>query len=223
MNDLAGKEFRYLIGADDPGFGHDLSVTVVGYDVHKPVARGISVGYCNLFDEKNTGTYGPYLHTSDTASQYNEGQIDPKGPGWGKNLTEQFERRKKQGFTVIELDNPDAYDIDDVINAIDRAARYGLYVLAKNPILLGNGAKRYLSHANVLGAIVEKDCGTPNQMDNYRKLAGKPELPTWFVAFGREGRIWIYNMSDIVYEKKYVQMSCYLSTKGEYVNSIPLL
>lgn len=221
MNELAGKEFRYLIGTDEPGFGADTAITVVGYDVHKPMAQGISVGYCNLFDEKNSGRYTPYLHTSDTASQYDEGQIDPNGQGWVHNLTEQFERRRGRGFKYIELDNPDAYDIEDVSGAIDRAATYGLSVLAKNPILTGY-AKRYLEHPNIVGAIVEKDCGAPGQMDNYRKLAGKPELPIWFVAFGN-GRKWIYDMSDICYQKQYLQMSCYFSTKGEYGNSIPLL
>lgn len=222
MNELAGKEFRYLIGADVPGIGSTTAITVVGYDINKPVPYGISVGYCNLFDEKNSGVYGPYLHTSDTASQYNEGQIDPKGPGFFTNLAEQFVRRMHAGFKYIELDNPDAYDIDDVIKAIDYAKVHGLQVLAKNPILMGNGALRYLQHPNVVGAIVEKDCGAPGQMHDYRKLAGKPQLPVWFVAFG-SGRKWIYDMSDICYQKQYQQMSCYFSSKGEYVNSIPLL
>ena len=92
-------------------------VTEVAYSA-APVKRGISIAYCNLFDEHNTRRYGPYLRTSDTAAQYNEGQIDPRGPGWEKNLREQFDRRKKQGFEYIELDNPDAYSIKDVIGAI---------------------------------------------------------------------------------------------------------
>ena len=52
---------------------------MVSYSTNSPVKRGISIAYCNLFDENNTGKYGPYLHTSDTAKQYNEGQIDPRG------------------------------------------------------------------------------------------------------------------------------------------------
>ena len=87
-----------------------------------PTKRGIAIAYCNLFDEENTGKYGPYLHTSDTAEQYGEGQIDPKGPGWEKNLRQQFQRRKRQGFSYIELDNPDAYSVEDVLGAIDLAA-----------------------------------------------------------------------------------------------------
>src|SRR3981081_890208 len=75
--------------------------------------------------------YAPYLKTSDTAEDYGEGQIDPRGPGWRRNLTEQFERRKKQGFEYVELDNPDAYAVADVVSAVDLAASHGLKVIAK--------------------------------------------------------------------------------------------
>src|SRR5262249_34531954 len=80
-NPLAGKALHYLIGADSAGEGRADQVTEVPYGA-KPAKRGISIAYCNLFDEHNTGRYGPYLHTSDTARDYNEGQIDPRGPGW---------------------------------------------------------------------------------------------------------------------------------------------
>jgi hypothetical protein len=108
VNVLGGKPLRYLIGADTSGRGSDNEVTAVSYSTTQPVRRGISIAYCNLFDERNTGHYGPYLHTSDTAAQYDEGQIDPRGPGWEKNLREQFERRRKQGFEYVELDSSDA-------------------------------------------------------------------------------------------------------------------
>jgi hypothetical protein len=71
---LAGRPLRYLIGRAAPSDGLDGDVTEVGYDVTTPAKRGISIAYCNLFDEKNTGNYGPYLHTSDTAAQYSEGR-----------------------------------------------------------------------------------------------------------------------------------------------------
>ena len=141
MDALEGKPLRYLIGTEASGPGRDDEVTEVSYSTTQPARRGISIAYCNLFDEHNTGRYGPYLHTSDTAAEYNEGQIDPRGPGWEKNLREQFERRKKQGFEYIELDNPDAYSIKDVIGAIDLAASYGLKVIAKNPGLMEGGAR----------------------------------------------------------------------------------
>src|SRR5271165_6651405 len=155
-NVLAGKTLRYLIGTPAAGSRRDDDVTEVSYDATEPVKRGISIAYCNLFDEKSSGRFGPYLHTSDTASQYHEGQIDPLGPGWEKNLRAQFERRKKQGFEYIELDNPDAYSAKDVIGAIDLAATYGLKVIAKNPMLVEHGAASYLAHPNVYGVIVER-------------------------------------------------------------------
>jgi hypothetical protein len=130
---LEGKPLRYLIGTEASGPGRDDVVTEVSYDTDQPAIHGISIAYCNLFDEHNTGHYGPYLHSSDTAAEYNEGQIDPRGPGWEKNLREQFERRKHHGFEYVELDNSDAYSIEDVIGAIDLAASYGLKVIAKNP------------------------------------------------------------------------------------------
>ena len=130
-NELEGRPLRYLIGADAAGPGRDEAVTVVSYSATHPAMHGISVAYGNLFDEQNTGRYGPYLHKSDTAAQYNEGEIDPQGPGWDKNLREQFERQRKQGFAYIELDNADAYTVRDVLGAVELAARYDLQVFAK--------------------------------------------------------------------------------------------
>jgi hypothetical protein len=218
-NVLAGKPLRYLIGTGAAGPGRDDEVTEVAYSA-APVKRGISIAYCNLFDEYNTRRYGPYLRTSDTAAQYNEGQIDPRGPGWEKNLREQFERRKKQGFEYIELDNPDAYSIKDVIGAIDLAATYGLKVIAKNPGLMGRGAAEYVAHANIYGIIVEKGAGGAADMDALRRKAGKPELPVWFVAFG-SGRGWAGNVANAA--KQYRNMGVTYSSSGEYGNAIDVL
>jgi hypothetical protein len=222
-NRLAGKPLRYLIGADSAGPGRDEDVTVVSYNTTQPAKRGISIAYCNLFDENNTGRYGPYLHTSDTAQQYNEGQIDPRGPGWEKNLREQFERRKKQGFEYVELDNPDAYSIKDVIGAIDLAASYGLKIIAKNPLLMEAGstaATAYVAHPNVYGIIVEKGAGNPSGLDALRRRAGKPNLPVWFVAFG-SGRSWAGTVADAA--KHYRNMGVTYSSAGEYGNAIDIL
>jgi hypothetical protein len=219
-NVLAGKQLRYLIGTDAPGSGRDDEVTEVSYGAGAPVRHGISIAYCNLFDEKNTGRYGPYLHNSDTAAQYGEGQIDPRGPGWEKNLREQFERRKKQGFEYIELDNPDAYSIKDVIGAIDLAASYGLKVIAKNPGLVAGGAKSYVAHPNVYGIIVEKGAGNPADMDALRRKAGKPSLPVWFVAFG-SGRSWAGSVASSA--KQYRNMGVTYSSAGEYGNALDIL
>ena len=184
-NPLAGKALRYLIGAD-AGYAIDPeAVTEVGYDAPKP-PTGTCIAYCNLFDEKNTGRYRPYLHSSDTAAQYREGQIDPRGPGWDRNLREQFERRRRQGFRYVELDNPDAYRVRDVLRAVDLAASYGFEVIAKNPLLLDDDPLAYVAHRAVVGVIVEQGAGSPQEMDALRRRAGKPDLPVWFVAFGGE-------------------------------------
>jgi hypothetical protein len=217
---LTGKALRYLIGTDSSGPGRDDEVTAVSYSATTPFKRGISIAYCNLFDERNTGKYGPYLHTSDTAAQYHEGQIDPRGPGWTKNLREQFEQRRKQGFEYIELDNPDAYSIKDVIGAIDLAAAYGLKVIAKNPLLLESGATWYVAHPNVYGIIVEHGAGGADGLDALRRKAGKPTLPAWFVAFGA-GRAWASSVA--IAAKHYRNMGVTYSSAGEYGNAIDIL
>jgi hypothetical protein len=215
-NPLEGKVLRYLIGTDKPGAGSQDKVIGVAYSVERPPTKGLAIAYCNLFDEENTGKYGPYLHTSDTAEQYGEGQIDPAGPGWEKNLREQFERRKRQGFTYIELDNPDAYTIGDVLGAIDLAATYGLKVIAKNPGLMEGDARAYVAHRNVFGIIVEKDTGTPQQMHELRTKAGKPTLPVWFVAFG-DGQTWADEIAKMAAAHR--NMSVTYSSRGEYANA----
>ena len=219
-NPLEGKLLRYLIGTDGPVSGSHDTVIEVAYDVGRPPAKGMAIAYCNLFDEENTGKYAPYLHTSDTAEQYSEGQIDPKGPGWEKNLREQFERRKRQGFTYIELDNPDAYAVEDVLGAIDLAATYGLKVIAKNPGLMDGDKTPYVGHPNVFGIIVEKDAGTPQEMDALRNKAGKPSLPVWFVAFG-DGRTWADEIATAAADRK--NMGVTFSSHGEYGNAIDVL
>ena len=216
-NPLEGKLLRYLIGTDKPGAGSKDKVIEVAYSVKQPPAKGLAIAYCNLFDEENTGKYGPYLNTSDTAEQYGEPQIDPKGPGWEKNLRGQFERRKRQGFTYIELDNSDAYSMEDVLGAIDLAATYNLKVIAKNPALIEGDATPYVAHSNVFGVIVEKDAGTPEEMAVLRNKAGKPTLPIWFVAFG-DGRAWADKIAATAADHK--NMSVTYSSRGEYGNAI---
>jgi hypothetical protein len=218
-NPLAGKALRYLIGTESAGAGRDGEVTMVSYGTSAPVRYGISIAYCNLFDELNTGRYGPYLHTSHTAAEYDEGQIDPRGPGWEKNLREQFERRQRQGFEYVELDNADAYSVGDVIGAIELAASYGLKVIAKNPSLLAD-AVGYVAHPNVYGVIVEKGAGGAADMDGLRRKAGKPDLPVWFVAFG-SGRAWATGVADAA--RQYRNMGVTYSSAGEYGNAIDIL
>ncbi len=106
-----------------------------------------------------------------------------RGPGWDRNLREQFERRKRQGFHYVELDNPDAYRWSDVREAYDLAASYGFKVIAKNPVICENGLAM-MQHPAVVGAIVERGCGTPDEMAILRNRAAKPDLPVWFVYWG---------------------------------------
>jgi len=218
MSDLAGKPLRYLIGADGAVIGK------AGEVVEAPYGETVSgdcvkVAYVNLLDEYATGEYGPYLDDTDVSEAYGEGVIDPDGPGWEKNLAEQFGRAKADGFEYVELDNPDAYSIEAVINAIDLAASYDLKVIAKNPGLMGDGAAAYVVHPNIYGIIVERDAGDPHEMHVLRVRAGKPDLPVWFVAFGH-GRVWAKGVASDA--DVYSNMGVTYSSTGEYGNSIDL-
>ena len=227
---LAGKKLRYLIGADHPGKGDADEIVEVGYDCEKPLPGGVSVAYCNLFNEKYSeqsrderDRYGPYLGTSDTAADYGEGQIDPRGAGWRRNLTEQLERRRQQGFEYVELDNPDAYAIADVVGAVDLAERHGLKVIAKNPGLMDGDPLPYVAHRNVHGIVVEKGAGDPQQMDALRRRAGKPDLPVWFVFFdarkgGGAGKKAAEEAAALA--RHYPGMTVTYSPGGEYTVSV---
>jgi hypothetical protein len=229
-NPLAGKKLRYKIGADNPGKGAPDEVVEVGYDWEKPVPGCISIAYCNLFNEKYSeqskkerAEYGPYLKSSDTAKDYGEGQIDPRGEGWRRNLVEQFERRTKQGFHYIELDNPDAYAVADVVAAVDLAGSYGLKVIAKNPGLMDGDPLPYVAHRNVFGIIVEKGAGDAHQMEALRRRAGKPDMPVWFVFFdtrkGHEaGKKAASHAAGMA--RQYAGMAVSYSPGGEYTHSV---
>src|SRR5262245_32812554 len=222
---LEGKPLRYLIGGDDSAQGRDDEVFELSFDAEAPPKHGIGIKYCNLLDEKynkkkKTGNYGPYAAASDVARQYGEGQIDPKGPGWKKNLVDQFTRAKSQGFEYIELDNPDSYSIEPVLDAINLAQSYGLKVIAKNPGLIDNDAERYVAHPNVFGIIVEKDASTPEEMDALRRKAGKQTLPVWFVYFGK-GKKQAEAIAAVA--RSYKNMGVTYSTAGEYKNATDLL
>ena len=213
---LSGMLMDYLIGNSNPQIGKSDRVTVVGYDIDFLPRYGIGAGYCNLFEEAGrTGKYGPYLDSSDTAHEYGEGQIDPEGSGWMLNLSSQFRRRQKSGFKYVELDNPDAYRTKYVNSAVSMASEYGLRVLAKNPGICENPVS-YVSHQNIYGIIVERGAGTPSTMDALRTLAGRPELPVWFVFFGSGKKV---AEETARLAKRYVNMSVTYSSLGEYGSS----
>lgn len=216
VNELEGKRLRYLIGADNSHPGREGEITELGYDAVKPCPRGISIKYGNLFDEKSTGRYGPYLHSSDTAAQYGEGEIDPAGPGFKKNIAEQCRRAVEQQFRYIELDNPDAYSLGHVLMAVDYAASFGLRVIAKNPLLIGGDPSPYLAHPAVYGCVIERGAGSPSDMARLRIKAKRPNLPCWFVAFN-DGKSWIENTARTA--RSYINMWCSYSDSGEYGSS----
>ena len=230
-NPLAGKTLRYKIGAENPGRGKAGEIVEVGYDWHAPLPAGISIAYGNLFNEKfseqsatERAVYGPYLSTSDTADEYGEGQIDPRGSGWRRNLVEQFERRRQQGFEYIELDNADAYSVTDVIGAVDIAEQYGLKVIAKNPGLLQGDSLPYVAHRNVYGIIVEKGAGNAHEIHALRLRAGKPNLPVWFVFFekndgrGESGKK--AAREAMLHAQPYANMNVTYSVDGEYTSAV---
>lgn len=221
-NPLSGLRLNYLIGTDAPGDGADGVLTEVGYTAGGPVQHGVSAKYANLFDEQNTGRYGPYLHESDTAKQYSEGQIDPRGPGWQLNLDQQFVRARSLDFEYVELDNPDAYSVDDVVGAINLAAKRGLKVLAKNSLLMATDPLPVVAHRSVVGVIVERGAGSPPQYDTLRIRAGKPDLPVWFVGFDLERRrgigwSWAQRAAKMAQGKNEMRVS--YSPRGEYTSS----
>ena len=166
--------------------------------------------------------YRPYLLHDDIYKQYGEGCPDPAGPGFVRNITEQLDRCKQLGHTLVEEDNPDSYPLDAVKLGIDLAQQRGLEVIAKNPWLMKDGALSYVEHANVFGIIVEKDCGTPTQMDGLRRDAGKPALPVWFVGYG-DGRDWAVGAAREIETARYSNMGVTYSSKGEYESSEDVL
>lgn len=214
-NPLFGKSLAYLIGADDPGQGFEGALTEVPFDWDTPMAKGTSVAYCNLLAEKKLATYGPYLKPSDTARQYKEGMIDPRGIGWNYNLNDQFDRRRNAGFHYIELDNATDYDIADVLRAIETARNFGFEVLAKNPGNMNHDdATAYLKHPSVCGIIVEEGAGGPGVMERLRILAQRSDLPVWFVFYQRPNLA--RSTGNIIASAGFRGMGVTNSVNGEY-------
>jgi hypothetical protein len=216
---------RYVIGADDGGSGVVGVATEVAWDCDVRPPKGEAVGYCNLLDERygdGNRSYAPYLPQSGTSEDYDEGLIDPAGPGFDRNLRDQFKRRLDAGFKYVELDNPDSYSLATVLHANDLAAQYGLMVLAKNPGLgcTDADADAVLRQVNVVGIIVEAGAGTPNSMARMRNLNGRPTLPVWFVNFGRGARSKA-NRQHAQIGKLSNQWASWCS-EGEYENAILL-
>jgi hypothetical protein len=212
----------YLIGADGPQRGKDGRITETPFE-EGPAERGPSIAYCNLRREDGEPReFGPYLPHDDIFAQFGEGRPDPAGPGFLRNIVEQLDRCKALGHTLVEEDNPDSYPLPAVMRGVELAQQRGLGVIAKNAGLLGNGARAYVAHPNVLGIIVEKDCGTPAEMDQLRRSAGKPDLPVWFVSFG-DGRDSAARTAQAITAARFANMGVTFSREGEYESSEDVL
>jgi hypothetical protein len=221
-NSLAGLPLDYLIGADGPQRGTAGRVTETPFG-EGPAASGPSIGYCNLRREDGEPPeFGPYLPHDDIFAQFGEGRPDPQGPGFLRNIVEQLDNCKRLNHSLVEQDNPDSYPLSAVMRGITLAQERGLGVIAKNPGLMKDGAPTYVGHPNVFGIIVEKDCGTPAQMDDLRRRVGKPGLPVWFVSFG-DGRDSAARTAQAITAARFANMGVTFSREGEYESSDDVL
>jgi lysozyme family protein len=222
VSKITALPLRYLIAVEDQLPGYRDVITEVGYDAPRPKPPGPAVRYGNLYDQTGTGAYGPYLAGTETADQYDERVVDPKGAGWVKLLSDQCVAARANGFDTIEWDNPDGYGQNDVLNAVQYAASHGLKVLAKNPLICDWDPVPYVKHPAVTGVIVEKDDdATPAVYDDLRRAAGKPNLPIYFVAFKNkreDGTAWANTTAKAAVN--YLNMWVTMSPDGEYTSSI---
>jgi hypothetical protein len=218
---------RYMIGKnyDDGEIGY---ITEVGYDAPRHPKFHNAWLYGNLFNEKyaeqstvERAYFGPYFDTSDTAQEYNEGQIDPNGKGWLRNIDMQIDKCMDLGFGVLELDNPDAYLTKDVLGAVDYIFSRGIKTFAKNPMLCTDPTA-YVAHPAVIACVVEHGAGTAERMDLLRREAGKPLLPVRFVAFG-DGLAWAQSKALTIKRENFQDMSVSYSEVGEYCSSEPVI
>jgi peptidoglycan hydrolase-like protein with peptidoglycan-binding domain len=215
----------YLIGADEDRIKSDSSRLIEGpYDA-PPLNNGQDIAYCNLFHENRDEEgpiYAPYLADDDTSSEYGEGRINPLGKGWRKNLDRQYELRRSQGHTCIELDNPDSYDAFYFNHVMKELDICGFDVVAKNPVILDHDhALAYVSHPKVIGMIIEKNDLSPQRNVRYanelRISANKPTLPIWFVTFNPDGLEWAEKIAKEATGYKSIGVTN--SKRGEYITA----
>lgn len=176
---LWGFPLRYLIGANRVVAEPHVFTMVPWMEAAEGV--GLIGGYCNLFDEEDSGDFGPYLRKGHTAAEWHEGQIDPAGPGWEANLDEQFVVRRRQFIRIVELDNSDSYDWPAVKSAYDYAYSSGLHVIAKNPCLCED-PELMVRHPACVGVITEANCGSPIEVRDLLRRARIDLMPHWYVT-----------------------------------------
>lgn len=220
---------RYLIGADaDKVVGQAGVITEIPFDATRAPHEGSTVLYGNLLDETfdadtGKGKYGPYMRPSDTAEEWGEGQIDPNGAGWHRNIDDQIAKAKRLGIGVIEWDNPDSYLLPQVLDALHRTLSAGMLALAKNPLLVDGGAVRYIAHPAVIGAICEAGSGTCDGMQALRHQANKPNMPVWWVGNAGD-RAWCLRRRGAIISGDYFEMGVtWCRSKNDYSESADIL
>lgn len=169
---------KYLIGADGELSCREDEIIVVPYGYEfRPTGIGTWVQYCNLLDERGTREFTPYLPDNDMTEQYGEPVPDPAGDGFWRNIRHQLDLAVAQGFKLVELDNLDSYTASVALLCFNEVQSRGLKVFVKNPFLVDGDHAALMRHPAACGAIVEPDCGTPDQMQAIRN-----GLPVYFVS-----------------------------------------
>lgn len=234
---IAGMPLRYLIGASHAALAGEVGcVTMVPWLA--PRAKlGLTAGYVNAFDEStlydpesNEGMFGPYRAPTQTAREYGEGVPDQEHAGYTRNIASQLELRARQGITLCEIDNPDAYPLRDVLRAITWAQELEIGVLAKNPLLgtLDRDAniEVLIQHPNVVGMIVEHGAGHAITVQALRLRCGRERLPIRFVAYqdGEGGPAWARNTARDIKAEGYLDMGVTIcEARREYSTSTDVL
>lgn len=224
MSVLDGKPLDYRIGTS-AGEGRANRVTMAPWMSETKPSIGIAVLYVNLFDEHesynketNTGDYDPYLTRGDVADRYDEGQCDPDGEGFWRNLDEQLIHANALGFEYVELDNRDAYRNSVILKCFSRCAAKGLGVFCKNPGMsnFDESSVELLKHSAVHGMILEKGDVSADDVQTMRVEAGVPFLALWIVAF-TDGRGWAVRQAGQIKSRGYKNMGVTNSRGGEYI------
>lgn len=215
---------QYLLGVDNPA-GLVGYITMCSFDTQVPPRLGMAAWYVNLYvEEGELPEYGPYRRKTGTAGQYNEGVPIFSGAGFKKNLHRQLDKVVRLGGKYIELDNRDAYSNDEYLDTLDWIQQeYPQIkgVFCKNPddSDLSPDPVKLLKHRLSVGVIVERGETFPQHIEAWRKAAGKPNLPVWFVAYGY-GIVWAGICADSIKKNNYKCMGVSHSNKGEYGNSV---
>jgi hypothetical protein len=96
---------------------------------------------------------------------------------------------RRSGFRFVGGGNPNAYAFTDVLRTVAMVESCDLGVIAKKPGVMQEDSTSYVVLPKVFGINVEKNSGTPTEMDVLRRNARKPNLLVWFVSSG-DGRGW---------------------------------